>query len=120
MIELGFPIEYSTTSLNGEDVPEKRLKHRVSALSTRRCHGSDGVENDGLYLIVGAEEPDHGLGHHLHLGRGRAVVVQLRGRHHHRGVARLQQRLGAPAIFKRARSTDYLKSKFSEVRPKKH
>ena len=29
------------------------------------CHGGDGVENDGLDLVVGAQQSDKSLGHHL-------------------------------------------------------
>ncbi len=32
-------------------------------------HGSDGVEYDGLHLVVGAEQADQGLRHHSHLTR---------------------------------------------------
>jgi hypothetical protein len=32
-------------------------------------HGSDGVEHDGLHLVVGAEKADQGLRYHSHLTR---------------------------------------------------
>ena len=85
-------------SLGDQCFPEKRLEHGVAALAARRRHGSDGVEHHCLHLVMRAEETDHGLGHHLHFGRGRTVVIELGGRHHHRGVARLQQRLSAPGM----------------------
>jgi hypothetical protein len=39
-------------------------------------HGSDGVEHDGLHLVVGAEQADQGLRHHSHLTREYCMIYR--------------------------------------------
>ena len=71
-----------------KELSEEWLKH-LGPSDRLDGHGRDGVENNGLNLIVGTEEPDESFCYNTGFLLGCQVPEQLGSCHHNRCISTL-------------------------------